>query len=56
MGNEEKAYEVWEQGVALNPDNAINFRLIANYAVERRAFEKAIDLYERGKEISGSIY
>ncbi len=52
MGNEEKAYEVWDEALMRTPKNPMMYRIIANYAVERRAFEKAIELYERGKEIS----
>lgn len=52
MGNEEKAYEVWDKSLLRTPNNPMVYRIIANYAVERRAFEKAIELYEYGKEIS----
>ncbi len=52
MGNEEKAYEVWDRALMRTPNNPMMYRIIANYAVERRVFEKAIELYERGKEIS----
>ncbi|NNG26444.1 MAG: tetratricopeptide repeat protein, partial [Ignavibacteriaceae bacterium] len=52
MGNEGKAYEVWDEALMQTPNNPMMYRIIANYAVERRAFEKAIELYERGKEIS----
>jgi len=52
MGNEEKAYEVWDEALMRTPNNPMMYRIIANYAVERRAYEKAIELYERGKEIS----
>ena len=52
MGNEEKAYEVWDEALMRTPNNPMMYRIIANYALERRAFEKAIKLYERGKEIS----
>jgi tetratricopeptide (TPR) repeat protein len=52
MGNEEKAYEVWDKALLQTPNNPMMYRIIANYAVERRAFEKAIELYEHGKELS----
>ena len=52
MGNEEKAFETWDRPFKTENVNPISYRLIAGYAVERRAFEKAIDLYERGKEVS----
>ena len=52
MGNEEKAYQVWDDALAGQDNNPVFYRVIANYAVERRAFEKAIDIFRRGKEIS----
>ena len=52
MGNEEKAYQVWDEPFSLLEPNPIFYRVIATYAVERRAFDKAIDLFRRGKEIS----
>ena len=52
MGNEAKANEIWEIPLKNETENALNFRLIADYALERRAFEKAIDLYSRGKSIA----
>jgi tetratricopeptide (TPR) repeat protein len=52
MGNEEKANEVWDKPFQSPNPNPIFFRVIAEYAVSRRAFEKAIDLYERGKNVS----
>lgn len=52
MGNEEKAFESWDRPFKTENVNPISYRLIAGYAFERRAFEKAIDLYERGKEVS----
>jgi len=52
MGNEDKAIEVWDRPLKNDNENALTYRLIADYALERRAFEKAIDLYLRGKKIA----
>ena len=52
MGNETNAFSVWDDGVNKLPQNPINYKLIANYAIERRAFEKAIDFLKKGKKIS----
>jgi tetratricopeptide (TPR) repeat protein len=52
MGNETKANEVWEMPLKYETANALTYRLIADYSLERRAFEKAIDLYSRGKAIA----
>lgn len=52
MGNESKAYETWEEGLKILPENQMQYRVIANYAIQRRAFDKAIDYLKRGKAIS----
>jgi tetratricopeptide (TPR) repeat protein len=52
QGNEEKAYQVWDKPFTFLEPNPVLYRVIANYAVERRAFEKAIDIYSKGKEIA----
>ena len=52
MGNEEKAFEVWKTPFQQKNVNPIFYRLIANYALDRRAFEVAIELYEEGKKVS----
>jgi tetratricopeptide (TPR) repeat protein len=52
MGNEEKAFESWDKPFQSEKVNPLYYRVIGEYAVERRAFEKAIELYEKGKEAS----
>jgi len=52
MGNEEKAIEIWKQPFQSSNANPVFYRFIANYALERRAFDFAIELYEEGKRIS----
>jgi tetratricopeptide (TPR) repeat protein len=52
MGNEEKAFSVWDESFGLGKSNPVFYRVIAAYAVERRAFEKAIDIYKKGKDLS----
>lgn len=52
MGNEEKAVEVWNEPFKSGKVNPIFYRVIGNYVLERRAFEIAIDLYEKGKKAS----
>ncbi|MFO7447889.1 MAG: tetratricopeptide repeat protein [Ignavibacteriaceae bacterium] len=51
LGNEEKAFSVWDDALKKS-GNTISYRVIANYAIERRAFDKAIDLMQKGKTIS----
>jgi tetratricopeptide (TPR) repeat protein len=50
MGQTQKAYEVWENGIAIGSQSYISYRTIANYAIENRAFDKAIDILQRGKQ------
>ena len=52
MGDETKAYSVWEDGIKKLPQNQISYKVMANYAMERRDFDKAIDFLKRGKKIS----
>ena len=52
MGNETKAFSVWNDGLNKLPQNQIYYKMMANYAIERRAFDKAIDFLKRGKKIS----
>ena len=53
MGNEQKAYEVWDKPFTFMKPNPVIYSVIANYAVERRAFDKAIEIYEKGKSVAG---
>ena len=55
VGEIDKAYQSWEKGLTLQPKSAVPYRVIANYAVQNRAYEKAIEYYTRGeKEIGNS--
>jgi tetratricopeptide (TPR) repeat protein len=51
-GDQKSAYESWEKGIEINPESFIAYRVIANYAIENRAFDKAIDFLNRGKKYS----
>jgi tetratricopeptide (TPR) repeat protein len=50
--DEQKAFSVWENALIKYPNNPINYRTIANYAIERRAFDKAIEYLQEGKKAS----
>lgn len=52
MDDTQKAFSAWEEGIAVIPANVVAYRVMANYAIENRAFEKAIDILERGKKIA----
>ncbi len=52
MNNEQKAFETWDEAVMKFPENPTSYRTMANYAIERRAFDKAIEYLNKGKEVS----
>ncbi len=52
LGDREKAYEVWDKALKVSPGSQTSYRIIANYAIENRAFDKAVDILEKGKAIS----
>ncbi len=54
--NLQKAYETWERGITANPNSFITYRIMANYAIENRAYEKAIDYLKRGKKNSNDPF
>ncbi|KAF0153041.1 MAG: TPR repeat-containing protein [Ignavibacteria bacterium] len=54
--NLQKAYETWERGIAANANSFITYRIIANSAIENRAYEKAIEYLKRGKNISNDPF
>ena len=55
-GDRTKAYSVWDDATEKFKSNQIIFRVISNYAIEKRDFEKAIELLNKGKEISKDPY
>lgn len=50
-GEEKKAFQLWDDFLADKKD-VISFRVLANTAIELRAFDKAIELLQRAKSIS----
>jgi tetratricopeptide (TPR) repeat protein len=50
MGDENKAFETWNRAIEISNYNPAVYRLVSNYAVERRDFSFAIDVLKRGKE------
>ncbi len=55
-GDQTKAYEVWDDAIEKFKSNQMTYRVIANYAIERRDFEKAIELLNLGKKITKDPY
>lgn len=49
QGNYEEAYQIWEEPLRRSDADQSTFRVMANFAIERRAFDKAIEYLERGK-------
>ena len=49
MDNINMVYGSWERGIKTNPNSYIVYRVIANYAIENRLFDKAIEFLNRGK-------
>jgi len=52
VGDTKNAFSIWEKGISANKGSSVNYRIIANYAIQNRAFEKAIEFLEEGKKIS----
>ncbi|HKI77807.1 MAG TPA: tetratricopeptide repeat protein [Ignavibacteriaceae bacterium] len=52
MGNENKAFETWDNAAENMPNRETSYRVLANYAMERRAFEKGIEYLRKGKSYS----
>lgn len=51
-GDRTKAYQIWDDATEKFKSNNMTFRIMANYAIEKRDFEKAIELLNRGKQFS----
>ncbi|MFA6981072.1 MAG: tetratricopeptide repeat protein [Ignavibacteriaceae bacterium] len=50
-GEEKKAFQLWDNFLE-NKKDVIPFRVLANTAIELRAFDKAIDLLQQAKSLS----
>lgn len=55
-GDRTKAYQVWDDATEKFRTNPMTFRIIANFAIERRDFEKAIELLNQGKKLSKDAF
>ena len=51
-GDENKAFNTWDQALQKVPANQNSYRVIANYAIELRTFDKAIEYLNKGKSVS----
>ncbi|MGE5682575.1 MAG: tetratricopeptide repeat protein [Bacillota bacterium] len=55
-GDETKAYESWDEAIKIFSDKPMVYRVIANYAIERRAFDKAVEILQQGKKVSNDSF
>ncbi len=53
-GDTTKAYETWDEALIVSNNNVVAYRVIINYALQNRAFNKAIEYLKRGKELNNS--
>jgi len=51
MGNTQKAYSTWEEGIGKIPSSGVGYRVISNYAIENRAFDKAVEYLKQGNDL-----
>jgi tetratricopeptide (TPR) repeat protein len=51
-GDRTKAYQVWGDAIDKFKTNQMTLRIISNFVIDRRDFEKAIEYLNRGKESS----
>ncbi len=51
-GDEKKAFETWDEAINKFPKDPTVYRMMANYAIERRAFDKAIEYLNKGKDVT----
>ncbi len=52
MGNSEQAYKIWDEGLQKLPPDPMKYRIISNYVLDRRDFDKAIEILKKGKNES----
>ncbi|MCP5064599.1 MAG: hypothetical protein GY936_19350, partial [Ignavibacteriae bacterium] len=51
-GEQNKAFDTWDEGLKIESKNSFGYRIIANYMIENRAIENAIEVLNKGNEIS----
>ncbi|MCB9258653.1 MAG: tetratricopeptide repeat protein [Ignavibacteriales bacterium] len=52
LGKEKEALKYWEEALEIESDNPFAYRTIANYLIENRLTEEAIDVLIRGNQVS----
>jgi len=51
-GERDSASAVWHESILLNPKYEMNYRIIANYMIQNRAYDDAIEILKEGKHVS----
>ena len=54
MGKREEAFSIWNAGLQHEAPSAINYRIIANYIIQNRAYDEAIEVLIKGRERSNT--
>lgn len=49
-GEVESAYIEWERGININPKSVVSYRAICAFAVQNRAYDKAVEFYLKGEK------
>ncbi len=52
FGDSVSAFKAWDGALDIQPGNITNYRTIANYAIENRAFDKAVNILREGKNLA----
>jgi tetratricopeptide (TPR) repeat protein len=47
------AYSAWDRAIAVDPKHETTYRIVSNVVIENRLFDKAIELYKRGRTALG---
>ncbi len=53
MGEFGKSEGIWDEGLTAGNNPSVSHRVIANYAIENRAFDKAIEILRAGQKLVG---
>ncbi|MBI9071817.1 MAG: tetratricopeptide repeat protein [Melioribacteraceae bacterium] len=49
-GDHNRAFELWDEAVNVKPDDKYGYKMVSGYAITNRAFNKATEILELGKE------
>ncbi len=52
--DEQKAFEMWDRAIALNPKSEMSYRIVGSAMLQSRLFDRTIDLYKRGRTACGN--